>query len=134
MRKLKKKLTFIEHEKEYINKNITLKELMKNIDYRLIHLEDITADNREIMIKLVQQGNMIVEFLKQFDIEEIDPTELEIHKLPTLIDHSEERSNKIESLKELIDNFVERHEELKEFEDELKKYRNEITPGQVGES
>ena len=73
------------------NKNITLKELMKNIDYRLIHLEDITADNREIMIKLVQQGNMIVEFLKQFDLEEIDPTELEIHKLPTLIDHSEER-------------------------------------------
>ena len=109
-------------------------EIIQDIDFRLTHLEDMELDNRKLIVKLVQQGNTMIEFLKQFDIEEIDPTELEIHKIPTLIDHSEERSNKIEYLKDMIDNFIERHEELKEFEDELKKYRNEITPGQVGES
>ena len=46
----------------------TLKELIQDIDFRLSHLEDITADNRKIMIKLVKQGNTIVDFLKQFDV------------------------------------------------------------------
>ena len=42
-------------------KNVTLKELIQDIDYRLAHLEDITADSRKIMMKLVKQGNTIVE-------------------------------------------------------------------------
>ena len=38
------------------------------------------------------------------------------------------------ALKDIIDDIVERHSDLKEFEDELKKHRDKITPGQVGES
>ena len=46
---------------------ITLKDLIKRIDFRLTHIEDISADNRALIVKLVKQGNTIVQFLKQFD-------------------------------------------------------------------
>ena len=37
-------------------------------------------------------------------------------------------------MKELIDDILERQDSLKEFEKELKKHKDKITPGQVGES
>ena len=37
-------------------------------------------------------------------------------------------------LKDIIDDILERQSDLKEFEDELKKHKDKITPGQVGES
>ena len=43
----------------------TLHELLLMIDAKLNHLEDISADNRAIIVKLVKQSNQIVEFLKQ---------------------------------------------------------------------
>ena len=114
---------------------ISIIEVIQDIDFRLTHLEDMQLDNRELIVKLVQQGNTMIEFLKQFDIEELDPMELEmgigLTELPPLDD---ERIARTESLKELIDDIIEKHKDLKEFEDELEKYRNEITPGQVGES
>ena len=121
--------------------DITLKksliEIIQDIDFRLTHLEDIESDNRKLIVKLVQQGNTMVEFLKQFDIEEIDPMELEMGLLPELPElpfSNEERMNKTAALKDIIDDIIERHSDLKEFEEELEKYKNEITPGQVGES
>ena len=53
--------------------------------------------------------------------------------LPPLPDN-EERVKRTEGLKELIDDILDRHKDLKEFEDELKKHKDKITPGQVGES
>ena len=44
-------------------------EIIQDIDFRLTHLEDIEMDNRKFMAKLVKQGNTIVEFLKQFNVE-----------------------------------------------------------------
>ena len=109
-------------------------EIIQDIDFRLTHLEDIEMDNRKFMAKLVKQGNTIVEFLKQFQVEEIDPAELEIGMgLPPLPDY-EDRTERTIAIKELIDDILERHSDLKEFEDELKKHRDQITPGQVGES
>ena len=113
---------------------ISVVEIIQDIDFRLTHLEDIETDNRKLIVKLVQQGNTMIEFLKQFDIEELDPMELEIGLLPELPSLNDERMARTESLKELIDDIIEKHKDLKEFEDELEKYRNEITPGQVGES
>ena len=52
-------------------KNTTLKDLIKEIDFRLTHLEDMEYDNRELMIKLVKQSNQVVEFLKNIEIEKI---------------------------------------------------------------
>ena len=112
-------------------KNITLKELLESIDFRLTHLEDISADNRKIMVKVVKQGNQIVEFLKQIDIEDVEPYDepsLDVPKLPS------ERANRIQSIRELLDEYMNRHEDLKEYEEELKKHKDKITPGQVGEA
>ena len=125
-------------------------EIIQDIDFRLTHIEDTEADNRKLIVKLVQQGNTMVEFLKQFDVEEIDPTDFEmglLSELPELPFPDEERMSRTVAIKDIIDNIIERHndlkefedelekhKDLKEFEDELEKYRNEITPGQVGES
>ena len=115
---------------------LSIIEVIQDIDARLTHLEDMQMDNRELIVKLVKQGNTIVEFLKDFKIEEIDPEDLKLEMcmgLPPLPDN-EERVKRTEGLKELIDDILDRHADLKEFEDELKKHKDKITPGQVGES
>lgn len=112
----------------------TIIEIIRDIDYRLTHLEDMEADNRKLIARLVKQGNTIVEFLKRFEVEEIEEPPMEVGMgLPPLPDN-EERMNRTVALKELIDDIIERHSDLKEFEEELKKHRDKITPGQVGES
>ena len=114
-------------------KRTTLKELIQDIDYRLTHLEDISADNRALIVKMIKQGNQIVEFLKKFDIEEVNEPMMEFSfdKQPNM---NEERENRMQSLKELLDDYMEKHKDLKELEKELKKHKDEITPGQIGES
>ena len=113
---------------------ISIVQIIQDIDARLTHLEDMQMDNRELIVKLVKQGNTIVEFLKDFQIEEIDPEDLEIGiGLPPL-PGNEERVKRTEGMKVLIDDILERHEDLREFEDELKKHKGKITPGQVGEA
>jgi len=47
----------------------TLHELLLMMDARLKHIEDISADNRAIIVKLVKQSNQIVEFLRQLEVE-----------------------------------------------------------------
>ena len=113
---------------------ISIGEIIQDIDTRLTHLEDIQMDNRDLTVKLVKQGNTVVEFLKDFQIEELNPEDLEIGiGLPPLPDHVE-RISKTEGMKNLIDDILERQDSLKEFEKELKKHKDKITPGQVGEA
>ena len=109
-------------------------EIIRDIDYRLTHLEDMEADNRKLIAKLVKQGNTVVEFLKDLQVEEIDPKDLEIGMSLPPLPSNEERINRTTAIKELIDDILDRHKDLKEFEDELKKHKDDITPGQVGES
>ena len=109
-------------------------EIIQDIDYRLTHLEDMEMDNRKLIAKLVKQGNTIVQFLKDFEIEPLDPSELEVGMSLPPLPENEERVKKTEGLKALIDDILDRHKDLKEFEDELKKHKDKITPGQVGES
>lgn len=115
---------------------ISIVEIIQDIDYRLTHLEDMQADNRELIAKLVTQGNTIVKFLKQFEVTEIDPEEIGIEMgLPELPDLSGSRGiERTERLKELVDDLIDRHRDMDEFEKELEKYKDNITPGQVGES
>ena len=122
--------------KNDLKDKVSVIEIIQDIDARLTHLEDMQMDNRELIVKLVKQGNTIVEFLKDFQIEEINPDDLKLDmgmSLPPLPDN-EERVKRTEGLKDLIDDILERHQDLKEFEDELKKHKDKITPGQVGES
>ena len=85
---------------------VSIIEIIQDIDARLTHLEDMQMDNRELIVKLVKQGNTVVEFLKDFQIEEINPEDLEIGiGLPPLPDF-EKRINRTTALKELIDDIL----------------------------
>ena len=100
-------------------KNVTLKDLIKDIDFRLTHLEDLEYDNRKLMIKLVKQGNTIVEFLKQLEVTEPPSLEEEMfpQKDPLL------SSDKAATIKELVDEYMDRFEDLKEFEEKNTKIK-----------
>ena len=109
----------------------TLHEILLDIKYRLEHLEDIEADNRALIVKMIKQGNSIVKFLAQIDIEPVEDT-FEEMELPPIGKSIE--SSKIKSLRELIDEFMDKQKDLKELEEELEKNKDKITPGQIGES
>ncbi len=111
----------------------TLHEILLDIKYRLDHLEDIEADNRALMVKMVKQSNSIVKFLANIKIESID-NDFEGLDLPDLNENKSSKSERFRNLRELIDEFMDRQSELKEFEEELKKNKDKLTPGQVGES
>ena len=115
---------------------ITLREALSEIYIRIAHLEDIEADNRELIIKSIKQNNQIIKFLAsigdEFEVEEIENTIS--NKLPSLPFTNEESKSTYKDMKELIDEFINRHDELKELEEELKKSKGSITPGQVGEA
>ena len=108
----------------------TLHELLLMIDAKLNHLEDISADNRAIIVKLVKQSNTIVDYLKQLEIEVIEDYGMEE---PPPIGTNLPKEKLVE-LKELFEDFKSRKNELQEFEKELKKHKDKLTPGQVGES
>ena len=109
----------------------TLHELLLMMDAKLNHLEDISADNRAIIVKLVKQSNQIVEFLKQLEIE-VNDLEYGIEEPPPF--GANLPKDKLLELKDLFENYKSKKEELKEFEDELQKHKDKLTPGQVGES
>ena len=108
---------------------MTSKEIYQNIDARLTHLEDATLDNREILIKLIQQGNKIVKFLKEFEIESVDDY---LDEPPIKLDDG--RHNKLMAIEDLIDEYLSKNKDLREFEKELKKHKDKLTPGIVGKS
>ena len=120
------------HSADKVTEN-TLHELLSNINARLEHLEDIEADNRDIIIKLVKQGNQIVKFLSNIEIEDVTDDFVEL-TTPPLSKADEERSERIQHIKELVEDYMSKQKGLKEFEEELKKHKEEITPGTIGES
>ena len=109
----------------------TLHELLVMMDARLKHIEDISADNRAIIVKLVKQSNQIVEYLKTLELE-VQEIEYGIEEPPSI--GSNLPKDKLLELKDLFENYKSKKEELKEFEDELQKHKDKLTPGQVGES
>ena len=108
----------------------TMKELLEIIDSKIEHIEDISADNRAIIVKLVKQSNQIVNYLKQLEIEVVE--DYGIEEPPPI--GSNLQKDKLLELKELFEDFKSRKDELKEFEKELRKHKDKLTPGQVGES
>ena len=120
-------------EKDMSDKSITLKEILQDIDARIAHIEDMTADHRDVIIKLVKQNNEIVKFLKDLEITEISE-EIEEFKLPTVDSEKNEKLAKFTSIKELVEEFMDKQKDLQELEQELKKHKDDITPGQIGEA
>ena len=111
----------------------TIKEMLEMIDAKIEHIEDITADNRAVIIKLVKQNNQIVTFLKQLELHEVSD-EFEDITSPPISEEEKLRFHKMEDLKEMVEDFMDKHKDLKEFEEELKKNKDKLTPGTIGES
>jgi hypothetical protein len=112
-------------------KKIRLEKVLQDMSHSLNHIEDIMADDRELLVKLVKQNNSIVEFLKQV---QIDDVEYEDIMQEPLTEEEAKRMQKAQELKEVLEDFMAKKNELKEFEKELKKNKDMLTPGQVGES
>ena len=119
------------------DKSITTKELLENIDIKISHIEDIVADNREVIIKLVKQSNQVVVFLKDIEEDVNDSNINDWSNLESSFTNSKSKytpSVKASEMQDVIDSLIEKNEKLKEFEKELKKNKDKLTPGQIGES
>ena len=81
--------------------------------------------NRELSLELVNEhvGD------EQFVVEDYEDV------LQSPLSKEEEKNiKKFESLKVLLEEFMSKRDELKEFEEELQKHKDELTPGTIGES
>ena len=105
-----------------------LKKVLEDMSYSLNHIEDIMADDRELLVKLVKQNNTIVEYLKQLDVEIVDQYGEPLTK------EEEEKVKKFENFRKALNEFKDKRKDLVEFEKELKKNKDMLTPGQVGEA
>jgi predicted RNase H-like nuclease (RuvC/YqgF family) len=110
----------------------TIKEMLEMIDAKIEHIEDISADNRAIIVKLVKQSNQIVEFLRNLELQ-VDE-EYGIEAPPSFDVTANISEEKLEKVREMLKEFNNRNKSLKDFEEELEKHRDKLTPGQVGES
>ena len=81
-------------------------EIIRDIDIRLTHLEDLQLDNRDLIVKLVKQGNTVVEFLKDFQIEPIDAADLEMGMSLPPLSSNEERMGRTAAIKDIIDDIL----------------------------
>ena len=113
-------------------KKIRLEKVLQDMSFSLNHIEDIMADDRKLLVKLVNQNNTIVDYLKQLEIDIVDDYENSV--LPELTKEEQKKIKKAKELKEVLDDFMAKKKDLKEFEEELKKNKDMLTPGQVGES
>tara|TARA_Y100000361_G_scaffold144707_1_gene153014 strand:- start:225 stop:701 length:477 start_codon:yes stop_codon:yes gene_type:complete len=112
-----------EDRRSFMSKE-TIKEIIEMMDAKINHIEDITADNRALIVKLVKQSNQIVKFLRTLELEITQ--EEQIFQSP-----SEE---KIYKLMDLVKEYKESNKEFKKFMEELEEFKEDITPGQFGES
>ena len=116
-------------------KEIRLTKVLQDMSYSLNHIEDIMADDRQLLVKLVKQNNSIVEWLKQIEIEDVNiDEEFEILTKPNFTKEEKKKFKKFEEVKEILSTFLKKQEELQEFEEELQKNKDKLTPGQIGES
>ena len=113
-------------------KKIRLEKVLEDMSHSLNHIEDIMADDRALLAKLVTQNNTIVDYLKQLEIDVVE--EYENSMVSELSEEEQKRMKKAQELKEVLNDFMDKRKDLQEFEKELKKHKDQLTPGEVGES
>ena len=114
------------------NDDIKLKKILMDMSFSLNHIEDTMADDRALLAKLVTQNNTIVDYLKQLEVDIVEDYETSV-----MSEYSEEEKKKMKKakeLKEVLNEFMDKRKDLKEFEKELKENKDMLTPGQVGEA
>ena len=113
-------------------KDIKIKKVLQDMSYSLNHIEDTMADDRALLVKLVKQNNTIVDYLKQLEVDIVE--EYENGLVSELSEEEQKRMKKAQELKEVLSEFADKSKDLVEFEKELKKNKDKLTPGQVGEA
>jgi len=113
-------------------KEIRLAKVLQDRSHSLNHIEDIMADDRELLVKLVKQNNTIVDYLKQLEVDIVEEYENEL--VSDLSEEEQKRMKKAKELKDVLNEFMDKRKDLKEFEKELKKNKDMLTPGQVGDA
>ena len=113
-------------------KEIKLAKVLQDMSHSLNHIEDIMADDRELLVKLVKQNNTIVDYLKQLEVDIVEEYENEL--VSDLSEEEQKRMKKAKELKDVLNEFMDKRKDLKEFEKELKKNKDMLTPGQVGDA
>ena len=120
-----------------LNRYKVIKEMLENIDIKINHIEDMVADNRTVIVKLVKQNNTIVKFLRELDSDIHDSYE-DKYGEPLLNSDTfngvELEASKLKGVQDLIDEYMEKNKGLKELEEELEENKDKITPGLHGES
>ncbi len=106
-----------------------LVDILLDIGDRILSIENAMHKQKEVMIKLVKQGNTIVRFLNDLNIEDVTTEYSDISFEPDNMDETT-----FHSIKELLDDYMEKTKGLKELEKELEKNKDKITVGQHGES
>ena len=114
------------------NDDIKLKKILMDMSFSLNHIEDTMADDRALLVKLVKQNNTIVDYLKQLEVDIVE--EYENGLVSELSEEEQKRMKKAQELKEVLSEFADKSKDLVEFEKELKKNKDKLTPGQVGEA
>tara|TARA_R110000744_G_scaffold274184_1_gene387344 strand:- start:34 stop:378 length:345 start_codon:yes stop_codon:yes gene_type:complete len=109
-----------------------LEKVLRDMSYSLNHIEDTMADDRAVLIKLVKQSNTIVDYLKQLEVDIVEDYENTF--VSELSEEEQKRMKKSQELKEVLSEFADKSKDLVEFEKELKKNKDKLTPGQVGEA
>ena len=113
-------------------KEIRLEKVLQDMSHSLNHIEDTMADDRALLVKLVKQNNTIVDYLKQLEVDIVEEYENEL--VSDLSEEEKKRMKKAKELKEVLNEFMDKRKDLKEFEKELKKHKDMLTPGQVGDA
>ena len=111
---------------------IKLKKILMDMSFSLNHIEDTMVDDRALLVKLVKQNNTIVDYLKQLEVDIVE--EYENGLVSELSEEEQKRMKKAQELKEVLSEFADKSKDLVEFEKELKKNKDKLTPGQVGEA
>ena len=104
---------------------------LDEMDARLMHIEDSLIDYRDVMVKLVKQGNSIVGFLKDISVPGM---EQEMSLVPASTETDEQNDAKQKFFEDLAKEFETKVKKLTKLEKELRKYKDQITPGQVGDA
>ena len=113
------------------------KKMLKDIDTKLNHIQDIAADNRVLIVKLIRQSNQVVSFLKELDGDIHDSYQEQYGESLSMSNNFNEvelETEKLKGVQDLIDEYMEKNKGLKELEEELEENKDKITPGLHGES
>tara|TARA_B100000902_G_scaffold67584_1_gene73749 strand:+ start:1049 stop:1423 length:375 start_codon:yes stop_codon:yes gene_type:complete len=117
-------------------KDFSKRELFELLLYMNNKINDIQNDSviqKDLLEKVIQQNNSLVKFLASVEIENIyEGNESYDTYIPAESESYEDFNKK--TLIEMAESLLERKKDLKDLEEELKKHKDKLTPGQVGEA